>query len=463
MHPDQHAKSTVDRRQRVLESETSLVELEHTQNFSSPLRKAVRANRDLSYVRHGSDIGDRVAQADDEQRDVNQRRSPGQAHESSGRANRQKPSRRKRNLTRRRLCRTDCTYPDSPIDPVHLGLGIGLRSLQATSRDDVSNSVILDRINHVVNVLEGLRDSNNNSNFPPVSTLLALQHEDAAQSDSPERYKAADYNAQSAFTDDGFSQLEVPETAARASSCESILQWPILRHLDLEEQITCRVWTGMRWSWMSSAEANGEAFFSAAQRRLGLLPNSLIAIQCAYFAGLYEKFAVRPLDTWQRLQGACERFQALLYAKALSSNTADREEQRARHIEQCLYWSCVKAGCELRAELQLPASGLLQFKYPGLFPALSFPPELQNSSPAVQTERELYAGLMDRSHTSNPEKYSILEEERSWLYYLAEISLRGIMNRLLADYYGEGETAWINDISSLRKRYKDYHMEINLW
>ena len=92
-----------------------------------------------------------------------------------------------------------------------------------------------------------------------------------------------------------------------------------------------------------SPASSGEAFFGAAQRRLGLLPDSLVAIQCTYFAGLYEKFAVRPLRAWHLLQAACVRFQALLYAKALSSDAAGPEEQRARHIEQRLYWSCVKA------------------------------------------------------------------------------------------------------------------------
>jgi len=89
----------------------------------------------------------------------------------------------------------------------------------------------------------------------------------------------------------------------------------------------------------------GESFFGAAQRRLGLLSNSLIAVQCQYLAGLYEKFLVRPLAAWSLFQSASSQFQAYLYAKglAVASQGEFQEGKRARHIEQRLYWSCVKA------------------------------------------------------------------------------------------------------------------------
>ncbi|OTA68009.1 hypothetical protein K449DRAFT_324441 [Hypoxylon sp. EC38] len=478
--------------------------------------------------------------------DVNYQRSSENPQEHGTQTDRHQLARRRRNLTSCLLCRrrktkcdnkrpscgycllhgADCTYPDAPIDPTRLGLGIGLRALQAAPQEDVPNSVLLDRINHAVNLLENLRSSTSISGSSGGPTSLPTQ----LTTLDPLNHQATGFSAESAFTDDGFGRLEVPETAARTSACESVLQWPILRDFNTGEQITsfplqaaaCEPSIGQRrqspldqdaiWplcqrflvlihvknpvldvsefkryaraaaeygpGWDGpgclvllacalacltkpydpaqarsvgdnrddhhsspsspdeTTEANGEAFFNAAQRRLGLLPNTLIAIQCTYFAGLYEKFVIRPLDAWHRLQSACVRFQALLYAKALSSNTGGREEQRARHIEQRLYWSCVKAECELRAELQLPASGLLRFKYPDLFPA--FP-------------------------ASDPDNYSVLEEERSWLYYLAEISLRSIMNRVLADLYGCGETAWLADTESLVKKNMAYSEELESW
>lgn len=88
--------------------------------------------------------------------------------------------------------------------------------------------------------------------------------------------------------------------------------------------------------------SSGDIYFAAAMRRLGLLSNSLISIQCHYFAGLYQKFSIRPLSAWTLLQQASVRFQAYLYAKALSGNGSDVAKS-APHIEQRLYWSCVKA------------------------------------------------------------------------------------------------------------------------
>jgi len=88
-----------------------------------------------------------------------------------------------------------------------------------------------------------------------------------------------------------------------------------------------------------------EAFYNAARRRMGLLGNSLVATQCGYLAGLYEKFLLRPVAAWTLLQTACVKLQALLYAKGLAEATgqASRIDSRAKHVEQRLYWSCVKA------------------------------------------------------------------------------------------------------------------------
>lgn len=86
-----------------------------------------------------------------------------------------------------------------------------------------------------------------------------------------------------------------------------------------------------------------EAYFGAAQRRIGLLPPSLVAVQCHYLAGLYAKFAVRPMQAWSLMQAASAQLQALLYAKGLAVTQDTDDTLRARHIEQRLYWSCVKA------------------------------------------------------------------------------------------------------------------------
>ncbi|KAH8807735.1 hypothetical protein F5884DRAFT_346004 [Xylogone sp. PMI_703] len=86
-----------------------------------------------------------------------------------------------------------------------------------------------------------------------------------------------------------------------------------------------------------------EAYFAAGKKRLGLLPPCLSTVQCLYFAGLYEKFAIRPLDAWFLFQQACIQCQVYLHRRAIISPETNEADNRARHIEQRLYWSCVKA------------------------------------------------------------------------------------------------------------------------
>lgn len=92
-------------------------------------------------------------------------------------------------------------------------------------------------------------------------------------------------------------------------------------------------------------KAMAEVYFEAAQRRLGLLQPSLMVVQCQYLAGLYAKFVVRPMRAWTLLETASTQLQTWLYAKALISDNreGDANSSRARHIEQRLFWSCVKS------------------------------------------------------------------------------------------------------------------------
>lgn len=91
-------------------------------------------------------------------------------------------------------------------------------------------------------------------------------------------------------------------------------------------------------------EDAANSFFIAAKKRLGLLSISLIAVQCYYFAGLFEKFAFRPLSAWELFHQGVIKFQTgiLKRAGAQASHDADILSG-ARHFEQRLYWSCVKA------------------------------------------------------------------------------------------------------------------------
>lgn len=55
------------------------------------------------------------------------------------------------------------------------------------------------------------------------------------------------------------------------------------------------------------------------------------------------------------------------------------------------------------------------------------------------------------------------EEEKSWFYYLAEISYRRMMNRALAVMARDGERGWIDNIRDTIKQCKDFNEQIDIW
>ena len=99
---------------------------------------------------------------------------------------------------------------------------------------------------------------------------------------------------------------------------------------------------------------------------------------------------------------------------------------------------------------------MLNFKYPDPFPALSFPPSSEDRESA-----EGFAGSGGR--VPNVEGALDRDEEESWLYYLAEISIRKIMDRILSEFYGKGEGFWLTDIAALIEQYELYSEELSLW
>ncbi|KAF4448422.1 vegetative cell wall gp1 [Fusarium albosuccineum] len=356
--------------------------------------------------------------------------------------------RRSRATVACRVCRTRKTRCDNRRPTCGYcsmqGLTCDYPSNTAPDLDqDASNKAILAKINHAVTLLEELKSSHQISSITTRDTIDRRPDTRQVQQLSTSSLDANSNQVgvtegESAFTDDGFGRLEIPEAAARSSACESLLRWPVLTAITGNsaatsfalEEAACNtsgkprqqgvidqdgIWPlcrrflalihvknpildvsdfvqharnaaeyGPGWdeagclvllacalacvatpydpdqayTWQTEAATEdeptnqegvdismAEAFFGAARRRLGLLTNSVIAVQCQYLAGLYEKFLVRPLAAWSLLQTACAQLQALLYAKGLAVATRQdfQTGKRTRHIEQRLYWSCVKA------------------------------------------------------------------------------------------------------------------------
>ncbi|KIX00868.1 uncharacterized protein Z518_09933 [Rhinocladiella mackenziei CBS 650.93] len=144
-----------------------------------------------------------------------------------------------------------------------------------------------------------------------------------------------------------------------------------------------------------------ESFFSAAQKRMGLLlcRTGVLEAQCFFLAGVYLMATLRPMEAWKMFVQALACCQAFYMEK--ESPESDREgEQRLR---ESIYWTCFKSELELRLELNVSETSVWDLTYPAFFPS---PPE------GLRSQREIV-----------------------WYFYLAEIALRRLGNRILNFIY----------------------------
>ncbi|TQN70537.1 Glucose transport transcription regulator RGT1 [Colletotrichum shisoi] len=89
-----------------------------------------------------------------------------------------------------------------------------------------------------------------------------------------------------------------------------------------------------------------------------------------------------------------------------SAETPSANFLQSLSLEQTLYFTCFKSECDLAFELSLPGSILAGVDYPYSLPA---PPSLG---------------------VANLDNKALMMEQRSWYYYLAEISARHLINRI---------------------------------
>lgn len=83
-------------------------------------------------------------------------------------------------------------------------------------------------------------------------------------------------------------------------------------------------------------------------------------------------------------------------------------------------------------------------------------------SPPVEVLSPLsLSGDQETRHSTQTEKEE--EEERSWFYYLAEISFRRLMNRTLAAIGGNGQASWVDNISRLLFDHCVFEEQIDAW
>ncbi|KAK9241926.1 putative C6 transcription factor [Lipomyces tetrasporus] len=234
-------------------------------------------------------------------------------------------------------------------------------------------------------------------------------------------------------------------------------------------------------STSASGLKEGETFFVMACRRIGLLRYSVLGAQCHFFAGVYLMYTFRPLAAWNHFYQASTFYRLRLrMIDGLSIDddlSADEPVQRgtsvSRHMEQSLYWSCFKSEVEIRVELPLPQSAIAEYEYPALFPT---PPNLSDDYPEGGSHGTGWSTSWNSSISADDHHVNqaqtpfevrnhimqLFDEEQSWYYYLTEVALRRIGNRVLNAFYRKGPSIWSN-IKPLIPLALEFESQINAW
>lgn len=186
---------------------------------------------------------------------------------------------------------------------------------------------------------------------------------------------------------------------------------------------------------------------------------------------VYLMYTFRPLSAWNHFYQASTFYRLRLrLIDGLDKSAYEAEQQGAsttQRLEQSLYWSCFKSEVEIRVELPLPQSAIAEYEYPALFPT---PPTLSDEYPNRQDQASGWTS-MHGTPDENPGLSGLgvsnhitrlFNEEKSWYYYLTEVALRRIGNRVLNSFYRSEPSTWSN-IKPLIPIALEFESQIDAW
>ncbi|KAI6367395.1 hypothetical protein MCOR25_004931 [Pyricularia grisea] len=171
------------------------------------------------------------------------------------------------------------------------------------------------------------------------------------------------------------------------------------------------------------------AFYLEARKRFGFLRMNILDLQCLHLANMFEKCAFRPLRAFNLMQAASHRLQVHLQRKAWRGDDIAKtpEAKKASMLEQRLFWSTVRLTMECLSEIPLQTTGIEQMEYPAYLPQLD--------------------GSVAMSENF----------ERSWYWFLSEISWRRMMSNAVQTLYSEhdAEDWWIENVDVLMRNFDE--------
>lgn len=189
---------------------------------------------------------------------------------------------------------------------------------------------------------------------------------------------------------------------------------------------------------------------------------------------VYLMYTLRPMLSWHYFLHAsifCQMY--LKMTHGLSGNFTEvlgdsyqrstSTERKSRRLEQSLYWSCFKSECEFRVELPLQQSEISLGEYPDLFPSPPSPvsTDQQGASQSVSAYGE-NPSITDEATELRQHAVRLCNEEESWYYYLTEIALRRIGNRIVNTFFRQDKSSWLN-IKPLLRMAQEFEAQVSSW
>ncbi|RPA84642.1 hypothetical protein BJ508DRAFT_222926 [Ascobolus immersus RN42] len=156
----------------------------------------------------------------------------------------------------------------------------------------------------------------------------------------------------------------------------------------------------------------GLAYFTKATEIMGaeVGANELENVQAGLLAGLYWGQLGRILDSWKWISWACLSCQVLVRSRM----SLEKDDLRKELIRRS-FWSCLQLESDVLAELDLPPSGISRLEDTVPFPGGEYTNEVDEAGIDV-------------------------EEPNMIMYYLAQIALRKLLNRVHSELYKQRKT-----------------------
>ncbi|KAL4869958.1 hypothetical protein BDV12DRAFT_67648 [Aspergillus spectabilis] len=187
----------------------------------------------------------------------------------------------------------------------------------------------------------------------------------------------------------------------------------------------------------------GLVYFMAAWNILPsvMMRTSVIASQCIILTAAYLFYLVRPLEAWTLLSNASMKLQLLF-------GNPSRVPAQWRELSVRLYWNALLYESDLLAELDLPHSGIVSFE------------ELVDLPGGFDEDDDEEDEDEDESDESARDKLAHSVGRDELWYYLAEIALRRLLNRVSHILYQKDNTL---TLASLAPIVSELDFQLSQW